>query len=326
MNDVSMRTQRSLIAILLPIMTLGAPALAIAAYSDELPDRLATHWSGSGAADGSMSLTGLILFTGGLFILPGLITAIGGALYSHKLPRGAAPFGIGLGVAFATMGAVIILTTVIGQRGLTDWTMADVPNILLIGVLPIALGAVAAAAGRSFPYRQTDSISSPSGPGPSELDMMPVDGAERLVFVETQSIRWVLWLLALAVVATFALLFIGIWQVALLTLLMTVPGLAMGRIRVQVDRNGVTVRSALVPIRYSRIKLSEIESAATIDVEPMKWGGWGYRGSLRFGGTAAFVSRKGPGMRLDLTQDRLFAVTLNDPDTPTRLINTLVTT
>ncbi len=62
--------------------------------------------------------------------------------------------------------------------------------------------------------------------------------------------------------------------------------------------------------------------ASVIDVRPMQWGGWGYRGSLKLMRKAAVVHRAGPGIRLDLTDGRVFVVTLDNPEVPVALLNT----
>lgn len=51
--------------------------------------------------------------------------------------------------------------------------------------------------------------------------------------------------------------------------------------------------------------------------------GWGYRGSRRTFGRAALVLRTGPAIRLDLTDNRTFAVTVDDAATGAGLLNDL---
>ena len=38
------------------------------------------------------------------------------------------------------------------------------------------------------------------------------------------------------------------------------------------------------------------------DVSPMRWGGWGYRGSIKMFGRGAVIQRAGPGIQIDLTE------------------------
>lgn len=70
-----------------------------------------------------------------------------------------------------------------------------------------------------------------------------------------------------------------------------------------------------------RFDRSSIVSASAVQVQPMRWGGWGYRGSLRLFGRAAVILRAGPGLRILLDNDREFVVTVDDPETPAAALN-----
>ena len=298
-------------------MILAVPTASIGLFSDDLPDRLATHWSGS-TPDDSMTLRSLVFVTGATLVLPGLIISTVGVLFSRRLPKAGAAMAAFLGLFLASMGSAIITSTVISQRGLDDWTQASV-----LGVLPVLVISPLVGAGGSWLARSLPHAGAAGGSAVENQPTMSITEAERLVFIETQTVTWALGLLLAAAVSAALFAVLGLWSVALGALGLTIPGLLMGRVRVQADRNGLTVRSAIVPLRYARVPLSTIETATVIDVEPMKWGGWGYRGSLRFAGRAAMVTRRGPGLRLDLDGDRQFAVTINDPTTPARLLNAL---
>ncbi len=66
-------------------------------------------------------------------------------------------------------------------------------------------------------------------------------------------------------------------------------------------------------IRQS-IAASEMERVDTVSVAPWRWGGWGYRGSMRLLGRAALVTRGGPALRVTLRNGRRFEVTVDEPD------------
>ena len=85
-------------------------------------------------------------------------------------------------------------------------------------------------------------------------------------------------------------------------------------VRVIVDDDGLHVRTGPLAWPSVTIPIEEIEAATAIDVRPWRWGGWGYRGSLRLFSRAAWVVRAGPGVRLDLTRGRRFVVTVDDAD------------
>jgi hypothetical protein len=85
-------------------------------------------------------------------------------------------------------------------------------------------------------------------------------------------------------------------------------------VRVTVDERGLRARTGWLPWPSITVPLASIEAAAAIDVRPWRWGGWGYRGSLRVFRRAAWVVRAGPGIEVTLTGGRRFAVTVDDAD------------
>jgi hypothetical protein len=99
---------------------------------------------------------------------------------------------------------------------------------------------------------------------------------------------------------------------------------AAGSVRVSVGTNGVRVRPGILPLALVRLPLDRIQSAQAIDVRPMQWGGWGYRGSLRFATRAAWVVRGGPGLRVDLRDGSTFVVTVDDADHAAAALNALL--
>jgi hypothetical protein len=63
-----------------------------------------------------------------------------------------------------------------------------------------------------------------------------------------------------------------------------------------------------------RFTSGEILAAKCEPLSPLKSGGWGYRGSLRFFKRAALVTRRGDALVLSLTGERTFYVTVDAPD------------
>ena len=56
------------------------------------------------------------------------------------------------------------------------------------------------------------------------------------------------------------------------------------------------------PVGLAPSSLEDIVQVTVLDVRPLQWGGWGYRGSVRLFHQAAWVLHRGPGIRLDLTR------------------------
>jgi hypothetical protein len=63
------------------------------------------------------------------------------------------------------------------------------------------------------------------------------------------------------------------------------------------------------------IPIDQIAQVSTLDIKPIRWGGWGYRGSLRAFKRAAMIVRAGEGIRIDLNGGRIFIVTVDDATT-----------
>lgn len=84
---------------------------------------------------------------------------------------------------------------------------------------------------------------------------------------------------------------------------------ALTAVRVDVDLDGLTVRSDRLPWPRKNIPLEQIASAEYLEISPWQWGGWGYRW---LPGRTAVVLRRGPGIAVEKTNGKKFAVTVDD--------------
>lgn len=111
---------------------------------------------------------------------------------------------------------------------------------------------------------------------------------------------------------------------ALLGLVIGVPGLALARVRVTVDRRGVTVRPSFVSRPRVRVPLDEVAGASVRELDTAAvladYGGWGYR--VRAGRTGV-VLHSGEALVVRRESGREFAVTVPDAHTAAALLNTL---
>lgn len=82
-------------------------------------------------------------------------------------------------------------------------------------------------------------------------------------------------------------------------------------LRVAVHDEGIVVHSVVGWPRTS-FATDAVDRAEVIQVDPMRWGGWGFRGSLRHLGQGAWVLRSGEGVRLHLRDGSTFTVTVDD--------------
>jgi hypothetical protein len=93
----------------------------------------------------------------------------------------------------------------------------------------------------------------------------------------------------------------------------------MLRVEAAVSPTGLTVR--LGPIRVRRIPLDKIVRAEATHIEPMRWGGWGWR---VIPDASAIVLRRGDGLVVHYPGGRRFAVTVDDAATGAGLLNGLL--
>ena len=106
--------------------------------------------------------------------------------------------------------------------------------------------------------------------------------------------------------------------------LLVILYLALGWIRVSVDARGLRIRYGLLPWPVTSIPLNHIRRAERIDLAPLAWGGWGYRGSRKVFARAAVVLRGGDAIKLQLTDGSEFAVTVDDAATGAALLADLL--
>jgi len=133
--------------------------------------------------------------------------------------------------------------------------------------------------------------------------------------------RWFLGLGLIFIGMVGPVAIVASWPFAMIPLFVGLITLLFSGLTTRADRFGLHVGYGLLPWPSTHIPLEEIASASAIDVRPIEWGGWGYRGSLTLVKRAAVVLRAGPGLRLDLHGGKVFVVTIDDPETPAALLN-----
>jgi hypothetical protein len=154
----------------------------------------------------------------------------------------------------------------------------------------------------------------PAGTGPP---------GERTAWTGRAHLAWWLPLVLIAIGAILVLSArgaIGAVPAAVLVLVY----LAFGWIRVGVDVRGLRIRYGLLPWPVTSVPLDHISQAERIDLRPLDWGGWGYRGSRKAFRRAAVVLRSGDAIKLKLTDGTEFAVTVDDAATGAALLADLL--
>lgn len=302
---------------LLPALMVAIAFVPFLAIRSELPDRVASHFDFSGTPDDSMTQSEFLLAVG-LIIGIGVLTCVGFAVAGSRVPdRGLAAVIGFVGGFFAGLGAGILLWTATSQRGLVSWEQADGPGVALLWI--IGLAAVGGATGAWLASRLVEpGLLDKSVASVPAMELAPGESA---VFTSTIHSNLFLWIGAASLALGVALLVITEWPFAIAPFVSAVATLSLASLRVRADRSGLDIKYGVLPWPRTRVSVERIESASAIDVRPIQWGGWGYRGSLRLMKQAAVVHRGGPGLRLDLADGKVFVVTVDDPETPAALIN-----
>jgi hypothetical protein len=316
MTLFSRRARLIALAVALPLAAL----LPLWVARHELPQVVATHWSLAWTPDGWMSLPVFAALMATLAgVCAGLLLTAAHLWRSAATTNGLLRAGLAfVGAQLGGLAATIAWWTTLTQRGLTDSRAVPGPSALALAAImlvPPVLGLGAAVLARGAP-----SGSEHAG-APASLGLRAGESAA--------------WVRRVAAPWSIGIILVGLVHVGVGVLLESVAlgaggvvlgllGLAMSSIRVSADQRGLIVRWGPLGLPCTTIPLRDIVRVEAIDIRPMEWGGWGYRGSLRVLGRAAIVMRAGPGLRLDLTSGRVLAVTVDDPRTAAGLLNDLV--
>jgi hypothetical protein len=327
--DRSRRTLQDVgVCLLLPVtIALVATFPWLVAWSD-LPDPVATHWDLSGDPDGHAA-PALAL---ALVVVPALAAALvlaavavhtRRARASGPVPAGPALAGVlaaGLGALFA----VLSLGVVVANAGATSWQDADLPLVWALASVLAMLTAGWATAVALGPIRlaapAAPDASGPPGEQGAGLALRP---GERAGWVGAgHARRPLMTAAALGLAAVVAAVITALW-VAAGCALVGLAFLLVGEVHVTAGVQGVRVSS---PVGWPRVTLplDQIEAARAIYLRPRDWGGWGYRGSLRLAGRAAWVVRRGEALELRLTDSRAFAVTVDGATDAAAVVNALL--
>ncbi len=101
------------------------------------------------------------------------------------------------------------------------------------------------------------------------------------------------------------------WLLVAVAVVVGFFGFLLSSLEMRVESERVVV--AFGPFGWPRrtVALADVREVAAGQIEPMEWGGWGYRWNPAARATAAVI-RRGPGIVLGLEDGRRFAVTVDD--------------
>lgn len=307
------------ISALCGLSLLGVAAGLALSWRDSLPDPVATHWSGDGGPDGFMSLGAFVtvlLVTGA--ILVALFSAIG---FFGGRSASARRLSVGLNVWIGGFLGAVLAGSLWVQRGLADASGAVTPGWVLLGAV-LGPGVLALVAVMLVP---ADPRAPASGPLAQGVERADLASGERAAWIGRATIaRPAVVILAAVVLATAAAAVLSrTWVLLAVPALVVLLALAISAVTVRVDRDGLTVRSALGWPR-TRIPADEVVRATVTAVDPLRhFGGWGWRMSLDGSGRTGMVLRRGEGLAVERTAGRGFVVTVDGAKDAAALLNTM---
>ena len=298
----------------LAAITLWFPFAAVAAtwllWREELPSDLPRQWGSHGVSSTWPTWVAIALFA---------VVCLGSALIATSALRtGAAPLrrktflwsGFAAGLA-AGSWLMIAGSTITSGPG-TEPQVGAWPLLLLVllgyGLLPFLLA-----------HRW---VTPEPEQHPVELALAPTETGAWITTV-TVPLFAIVSLASFAAAATLLIFMTregspgadAVGAVVLLVLAVLLLGFA--RLRISVDWRGLKVVTWFLGIALKAIPLTDIESVHTDTLEPLHWGGWGYR---FLPGRSAIILRTGPGMVVTLTNGKQFALSLDAPETPAALL------
>lgn len=300
---------RDLAAGLLLLATPVVVVIARARLGDRVPDPVATHWSGGGTADGS---TALQPYTVGVLVAVAVAAAVGLGMLVGLRRRPGRAGAVAVAGWVAGLLATTYAATLLASRGATRAEDVALPWWLVVGVvvLPLVLGAVLLVV--VPPGR----VERPPAATPPPTDLVLAQG-ERATWVGGAGSRPLLGVAAVVGVTAVPLALVQL-PLGLGAGLVALVLCAVHRISVRVDPTGVTVGWGLVRWPRQHFELAGLEGAEVTDIDPMAWGGWGYR--VTASGRACVV-RRGPGLVLRRRGQVPVAISVDDPQGAAALVN-----
>lgn len=294
-------TRAHLVRWVVPAVVLVALVLPPLAVAGRLPEPIAIHWDLSGTPNGQgpwwvvTALVG-VLWCGGWW-----------ALLSGQLQRWTVTHVYALGGALLVSHSTGLWANV--DR--SSWHAAQLDGSAL---LLAALGGIAAGAASGWALAGPDEP--PVAAAPASAGLASGDDG---VWHGSAHNRWLPALASIAaLVAVLTRSAVPLFAVGVLVLV----AVFFCRVRVLAGPTGVTLRLGLLGWPRRHLPLDRIETARSVGVQPLAYGGWGWR---RRPGRTAVVIRRGEALELPRTAGPTVVITVDDADTAAGLINDYLT-
>lgn len=277
-----------------------------------LPDPIATHWGIDGRPDDSLPKLGLAVGA----TLPLLALGIASVLATKPRNR---VLTLAFGGGLSAMSVCVAWSIRVLNQGASHWTEARNFELSHAALVVLALLLPLGAFFRRYRDVLKDDTNALSAP---KLSLKP---QERAVWLSSARNNWV----KLLAVPALALPWVVdtppnlSWLVVVGSVGLLILADAFSYLRVRVDRRGVHITYGHLGLIRQHVDLSDVGHAETLDVQPLKHGGWGYRGSLILFRRAAIVIRGGSALRIALSNGRHLTITIDHPSDGVALLNGL---
>jgi len=302
---------RMSVAAALATLPVIAIVWSLLAWWPTLPAELPAQWSG----DEVVSRLPTFFFAATAVVISGAAAAFAwhAALSPRSYERHRRVFLISGSVAAVTAAAWLISASVVRNPD------QEIGAAGLLAIAALFYGLVSfALAPTNLPAEKAEE--------PDDLEVKP---SGTLAWSRTQVVPMFVWASAICVLAAIVFGYLPLiltgaeasnLSVAIVTSLLAVIFYAGARIRVTVDLRGLRALSATVGIRLVSVRLADATSARATILEPLRWGGWGYRMGPR---GRALVLRGGPAIVVTVRGGVEVAVTTPDAEQAVSVLRAL---
>ncbi|MGV9943130.1 DUF1648 domain-containing protein [Streptomyces sp. NPDC003401] len=293
------------------------------AASGRLPERLATHWSGTGPPDGSLPLWAAAFFPA--LMWTSLVAGVGIAARRANGRQGGAARGWA-GVTLLTGGVLLVgaqASVIRANLDRADWRQAGpvtgwvAATLAATLVAAFAAGLVVRSASRRGPVAGNRSADGPRTELPAGQRLMWFSRASNPWLHATAALTGVVALAA--AVAALAGLTAPHWPLIAPFALASILVLGCASVQVTVSEKGLRVSFGPFGRPSRHWAVEDIESARAEDRSPAQVGGWGYRLS----GLGTTVMLRGGPCLVVRAGGRDFAVSVDDAERGAALLNSL---
>ncbi|MEV5239821.1 DUF1648 domain-containing protein [Streptomyces cinnamoneus] len=311
--SVAKERRRSLLVVLPYLLGCAAFLTVFLTRHDRLPDPMATHFSGSGRADGYTALGSFPYAALALLLVPAVL--FGAVAYGVGSRRARALHALAYGLA-GFLGSLLCALVLDNARAVSAHDAR-----LALWQPAAALAAAAAAGALGWLLAGTGAPPARTPAEPPAAPHLALRAGETATWTRSISSRPLRSAgLALALLGAALGPFAG-WGLAAGLLAGGLLTAAFSGARVTVDRHGLSVAPSWLPRPRLRIPLDRVEHATSRPVDALaELGGWGYR---VVPGRSGIVLRSGESVVARLTNGSEFVVTVGDAATAAALLTAL---